>query len=327
MVVENVEDIIKKQLDKTIKETDFATLGKLYRGKVRDNYINENKKIRIIIATDRISSFDRVITTIPFKGQMLNQISAFWFEKTKDLVTNHVIEVPDPNVSIVHQCDTIPVEIIVRAYITGTMWRNYIKGEPISGIKLPQGLKKNQALDEIVISPSTKAKSGHDIYLPREKIIKDKMVDKEIYEQMEEASLKLFKFGQEFCKKNGLIMVDTKYEFGLKDDELIVIDEIHTQDSSRFWILESYDEKFSKEEEPEILDKEIFRGWLMKTYPDIFPNIKPEQEIPPISEEIKINLAKRYMKSYEKITGKEFKPLVSNVYNRIQENLKISKYL
>ncbi|MFX1393087.1 MAG: phosphoribosylaminoimidazolesuccinocarboxamide synthase, partial [Promethearchaeota archaeon] len=263
MVVKNVEDIIKKQLDKTIKETDFATLGKLYRGKVRDNYINDDKKIRIIIATDRISSFDRVITTIPFKGQMLNQISAFWFDKTKDLVKNHVIEVPDPNVTIVHQCDTIPIEIIVRAYITGTMWRDYLKGESTSGIKLPQGLKKNQKLDEIIITPSTKAESGHDIYLPRNKIIKDKMVDKEIYEQMEEASLKLFKFGQDFCKKNGLIMVDTKYEFGLKDDELIVIDEIHTQDSSRFWILESYDEKFSKEEEPEILDKEIFRGWLM----------------------------------------------------------------
>ncbi|MFX0186285.1 MAG: phosphoribosylaminoimidazolesuccinocarboxamide synthase [Candidatus Hodarchaeota archaeon] len=323
----DVEKIIKKQLDKTIKETDISTLGKLYRGKVRDNYISDDKKIRIIIATDRISSFDRVITTIPFKGQMLNQISAFWFDKTKNLVKNHVIEVPDPNVTIAYQCETIPVEIIVRAYITGTMWRNYVKGESTSGIILPQGLQKNQRLDDIIITPSTKAESGHDIYLSREQIINDKMVDKEIYLQMEDASMKLFKYGQEFCKRNGLIMVDTKYEFGLKDDELIVIDEIHTQDSSRFWILESYDDKFSNNEEPEILDKEIFRGWLMKTYPDIFPNIKPTQEIPPISEEIKIELAKRYMKSYEKITGKQFKPFVSDVYDRIKENLKKAKYL
>lgn len=326
-MIKNVKELIRKQLNSTIKETNFTTLGKLYKGKVRDNYISDDKKIRIIIATDRISSFDRVITTIPFKGQMLNQISAFWFEKTKDLVKNHIIEVPDPNVAVVHQCKTIPVEMIVRAYITGTMWRNYLKGEPTSGIVLPKGLKKNQKLDDIIITPSTKAESGHDIYLQKERILKDKMVDKEIYEQMEEASIKLFKFGQNFCKKNGLIMVDTKYEFGLKDDELIVIDEIHTQDSSRFWILNSYDDKFSKGEAPEILDKEIFRGWLMETYPDIFPNIKPEQEIPQISEEIKIELAKRYMKSYENITGTEFKPFVSNVYERIQENLKKSKYL
>ncbi len=327
MDVENIEKLIKKQLDKTIKETDISTLGKLYKGKVRDNYISDDKKIRIIIATDRISSFDRVITTIPFKGQMLNQISAFWFDKTKNLVKNHVIEVPDPNVTVAHQCETIPVEIIVRAYITGTMWRNYVKGEFTSGIILPQGLQKNQRLDDIIITPSTKAESGHDIYLSREQIINNKMVDKEIYAQMEDASIKLFKYGQEFCKRNGLIMVDTKYEFGLKNDELIVIDEIHTQDSSRFWILESYDDKFSNNEEPEILDKEIFRGWLMKTYPDIFPNIKPKQEIPPISEAIKIELAKRYIKSYEKITGTQFKPFVSDVYARIKENLKKAKYL
>ncbi|MFW9898277.1 MAG: phosphoribosylaminoimidazolesuccinocarboxamide synthase [Candidatus Thorarchaeota archaeon] len=327
MDVENIEKLIKKQLDKTIKETDISTLGKLYKGKVRDNYISDDKKIRIIIATDRISSFDRVITTIPFKGQMLNQISAFWFAKTKNLVKNHVIEVPDPNVTVAHQCETIPVEIIVRAYITGTMWRNYVKGEFTSGIILPQDLQKNQRLDDIIITPSTKAESGHDIYLSREQIINNKMVDKEIYAQMEDASIKLFKYGQEFCKRNGLIMVDTKYEFGLKNDELIVIDEIHTQDSSRFWILESYDDKFSNNEEPEILDKEIFRGWLMKTYPDIFPNIKPKQEIPPISEAIKIELAKRYIKSYEKITGTQFKPFVSDVYARIKENLKKAKYL
>ncbi len=325
MVIENIKEILKKQFDKTLKETNFNSLGKLYRGKVRDNYIKED--IRIIIATDRLSSFDRVITTIPFKGQMLNQISAFWFEKTKNIVKNHIIEVPDPNVAVVHQCETVPIEIIVRAYITGTMWRNHLKGEPTSGIALPQGIKKNQKLEDIIITPSTKAESGHDIYLPRDQIIKEKIVEKNIYEQMEDASLKLFKFGQKYCEKNGLIMVDTKYEFGLKDGELIVIDEIHTQDSSRFWISETYDEKFNRGEDPDILDKEIFRGWLMKTYPDIFPNIKPDQGIPPISDEIKIELAMRYMRSFHKITGVLFTPEVSDIRERIQANLEKAKYL
>jgi phosphoribosylaminoimidazole-succinocarboxamide synthase len=325
MVTNDIDRIIKKQLNYTLKDTSFPNLGKLYQGKVRDNYIKDD--IRIIVATDRLSAFDRVITTIPFKGQMLNQVSSFWFEKTKNIVKNHIIEIPDPNVSVVHQCKTIPVEIIVRAYITGTAWRNYLKGEATSGITLPKGLKKNQKLEEVLVTPSTKAESGHDIYISKEKIIEDQMVEKSIYEEMEEVALKLFKYAQEYCQKNGLIIVDTKYEFGLKDEELIVIDEIHTQDSSRFWILESYEGLFEKGNEPEILDKEIFRGWLMDTYPEIFPDIKPEEDIPPISEDIKIELAKRYMRSYQKIIGLEFKPEVVDVSQRIYENLKEANYL
>ncbi|MFX0059421.1 MAG: phosphoribosylaminoimidazolesuccinocarboxamide synthase [Candidatus Hodarchaeota archaeon] len=325
MVADNIDDILKQQLDKTLHETNFSSLGELYKGKVRDNYIKEN--IRIIIATDRLSAFDRVITTIPFKGQMLNQVSAFWFEKTKNLVKNHIIDIPDPNVAVVHQCEMIPIEIIVRAYITGTAWRNYLKGETTSGINLPKGLRKNEKLDNILITPSTKAESGHDIYISKKKILNEEMVTKEIYEQMEDAAIKLYKFGQEYCTKNGLILVDTKYEFGIKNGELMVIDEIHTQDSSRFWILETYEKQFEMGEEPEILDKEIFRGWLMETYPDVFPNIKPDQDIPPISSDIKLELAKRYMRSYEKITGLEFKAEVSDVKNRIYENLKKNNYI
>ena len=149
MTIDNIDEILKEQLKYTLNETDFPSLGKLYRGKVRDNYIQ--KDIRIIVATDRLSAFDRVITTIPFKGQMLNQISSFWFEKTKNIVKNHIINVPDPNVSVVHQCETIPIEIIVRAYFTGTAWRNYLIGEPTSGISFPKGMRKNQKLDEILI--------------------------------------------------------------------------------------------------------------------------------------------------------------------------------
>jgi len=325
MVTDKIDDIIRSQFDKTLDETNFSFLGELYKGKVRDNYIKDDT--RIIIATDRLSAFDRVITTIPFKGQILNQISSFWFEKTKNLVKNHIIAIPDPNVAVVHQCEMIPVEMIVRAYITGTAWRSYTKGETTSGIVLPSGLNKNQKLDDIILTPSTKAKSGHDIYISRDTILKDKIVDKNIYLQMEDAAVKLFKFGQDYCNKNGLILVDTKYEFGLKDGELLLIDEIHTQDSSRFWILESYEERFENDEEPEILDKEIFRGWLMETYPKIFPNIKPDQDIPPISSEIKIELAKRYMKSYQKITGLEFKADVMDVMERIVNNLKKANYL
>ncbi len=325
MVNDKLDDIIKTQFDKTLDGTNFSSLGELYKGKVRDNYIKGDT--RIIIATDRLSAFDRVITTIPFKGQMLNQISSFWFEKTKNLVKNHIIAIPDPNVAVVHQCEMIPVEMIVRAYITGTAWRSYTKGEMTSGIVLPSGLTKNQKLDDIILTPSTKAESGHDIYVSRDTILKDKVVDKDIFLQMEEAAIKLFKFGQDYCNKNGLILVDTKYEFGLKDGELLLIDEIHTQDSSRFWMLESYEKRFENDEEPEILDKEVFRGWLMETYPNIFPNIKPDQDIPPISSEIKIELAKRYMKSYQKITGLEFKAEVVDVVERIANNLKKANYL
>lgn len=325
MVTDKIDDIIKSQFDKTLDGTNFSSLGELYKGKVRDNYIKGDT--RIIIATDRLSAFDRVITTIPFKGQMLNQISSFWFEKTKNLVKNHIIAIPDPNVAVVHQCEMIPVEMIVRAHITGTAWRSYTKGENTSGIVLPSGLNKNQKLDDIILTPSTKTESGHDIYISRDTILKDNIVAKDIYSQMEEAAVKLFKFGQDYCNKNGLILVDTKYEFGLKDGGLLLIDEIHTQDSSRFWMLESYEERFENDEEPEILDKEIFRGWLMETYPNIFPNIKPNQDIPPISSEIKIELAKRYMKSYQKITGIEFKAEVVDVMERIVNNLKKTNYL
>lgn len=325
MTTEEIEQIIKAQFDNTLNETNFSSLGTLYKGKVRDNYIKEDK--RIIIASDRISSFDRVITTIPFKGQMLNQISTFWFEKTKDIAKNHFIESPDPNVSVVVQCDTIPVEMIVRAYITGSMWRNYQKGKPTSGILPEKGLKKNQKFEDIILTPSTKAESGHDIYLTKEELIEKGMVDKDIYEKMENMATKLFRFGQDYCKKNGLILVDTKYEFGIKDGELIVIDEIHTQDSSRFWIADTYDERIAEGKEPDILDKEIFRGWLMKTYPDVFPNISQDQEIPQISDDIRIEVAKRYMRSFKRITGTDFNPVVGNVSARIKENLEKSNYL
>jgi len=317
-----IDELLNKQIKFTLKETNFPNLGKLYRGKVRDNY--SKKGIRIIIASDRLSAFDRVITTIPFRGQILNQISSFWFEKTKNVAKNHLISVPDPNVSVVYECKTLPIEMVIRGYITGSLWRTYQTEEKFSGIEFPKGLQKNQKLDEPIITPSTKATHGHDIYLSKREILDKEIVPKSIYEQMEEATIKLFEFGQKFSQKNKLILVDTKYEFGLKDEELFVIDEIHTPDSSRFWIADTYQELFNDSKEPEILDKEFFRGWLMETFPETFPNIRPDEKIPEIPNDIKIKLAKRYIKNFEKIIGTQFNPDTGkDLISRIKKNLKI----
>ncbi|MHA1819214.1 MAG: phosphoribosylaminoimidazolesuccinocarboxamide synthase [Promethearchaeota archaeon] len=310
--------IIKANLSNTLLETNFPQLGKLYRGKVRDNYINSEKNQRIIIATDRLSAFDRVITTIPFKGQLLNQISVFWFNKTRHLVPNHIIDNPDPNVIIARECKPFPIEMVIRGYITGSAWRDYQKGKKVSGIELPKGLKKNQKLERPIITPSTKAEKGvHDEPISREEIIAKGIVDKDIYEKVEEYTYKLFEFGQKYSNQNNLILVDTKYEFGITPSgEVILIDEIHTPDSSRFWIKDTYEELFNKGEEPEILDKEFFRGWLMEH------GFMGDGDIPEIPDEVRIELAERYIKTYEIITGHEFKVEFNEpILERITKNL------
>lgn len=311
------EKILRENLSNTLKETDFEGLGELYHGKVRDNYIQKDKGRRILIASDRLSAFDSVITTIPFKGQLLSQMSNFWFKKTEHLVPNHVIEVPDPNVTVAKECDPFPIEMVIRGYITGSAWRDYQKGKPISGIKLPEGLKKNQKLSRTIITPSTKAEKGdHDEPISREEILEKGIVDRETYEKVEKYTYDLFKFGQEFCARNNLILVDCKYEFGkTKDGEIILIDEIHTPDSSRFWIRDTYQDKFDNGEEPEILDKEFFRGWLMEQ------GYMGDGEIPDIPGDIRIKLAQRYIRSYETITGEKFEPAQGNIKERIKKNL------
>lgn len=311
--------IIQENLSNTLLETDFKSLGDLYKGKVRDNYINNDKKERIIIASDRLSAFDRVITTIPFKGQLLNQMSVFWFDKTKNIVPNHIIKVPDPNVCIVKECEPFPIEMVIRGYITGSAWRDYQNGKSISGIKLPEGLKKNQKLDHNIITPSTKAEKGlHDEPISREEILERGIVDKETYEKVEEYTYRLFEYGQKMCAKQNLILVDCKYEFGISDGKIIVIDEMHTPDSSRFWILDTYQEKFEKGEEPDILDKEFFREWLMEH------GFMGDGDIPEIPDDVRIELAERYIKSYETITGSKFKPQTKgNIIDRIRKNLKL----
>ncbi|MCP4761538.1 MAG: phosphoribosylaminoimidazolesuccinocarboxamide synthase [archaeon] len=314
------KQILFDNLENTLLETDFPSLGEKYKGKVRDNYINKDKGQRTIIASDRLSAFDRVITTIPFKGQLLSQLSNFWFEQTKNMVPNHILDIPDPNVCIVKECKSFPIEMVIRGYITGSAWRDYEKGELISGIKLPDGMKKHQKLDSPIITPSTKAEAGeHDEHISREYILDNKLVEKDVYEQVEEFTFKLFEFGQKFCAKNNLILVDCKYEFGItNDNEIIVIDEIHTPDASRYWILDTYEGKYSKGEEPDILDKEFFRQWLINEH-----NYMGDGLIPNIPGEIRVELATRYIESYETITGKKFNPNQGNIIDRIKSNLNI----
>ncbi len=315
------DTILKNQLKHTLDKTSFK-IGKKYEGKVRDNYILNDK--RLIITTDRISAFDRVLCSLPFKGQVLNQISTFWFEKTKKIIQNHIIDVPDPNVMVVHECKPYPVEMVVRGYITGvtttSAWYNYERGvRNFCGNILPEGLKKNQKFDKPIITPTTKAHKGHDESISGEEIVKRGLVDEKTYRKMEKAALELFNFGAKLVAKNNLILVDTKYEFGDLNGKLILIDEIHTPDSSRFWIKDTYNDLFSKGEEPQKLDKEYVRQWLANK------GFIGEGKIPEIPDEVKIEAAKRYITAYEMVTGKEFKAKNEDVAKRIERNLKKAK--
>lgn len=309
------EEKIRANISNTIKETDFKGLGKKYIGKVRDNYTDEKNQRRIIIVTDRISAFDVVLGTIPFKGQVLNQMAAYWFEETKDVAKSHFIESPDPNVMIVKLCKPFPAEIIVRQHITGSLWREYEKGQDNYGLGLPSGMKKDQKLAKPVITPSTKASEGHDMPLKRKGVLR--LIPEEKYAKMEEIALKLFARGSEVAEKRGLILVDTKYEFGeTEDGEILVIDEMHTPDSSRYWIKKGYEERFRKGEEQKMLDKEYIRQWLIseKHYMGNGP-------APKIDEGVIVTAAKKYIELYELITGKEFEAAEGNAKKRIMQSL------
>lgn len=313
---------IKQMIPFTLEKTNFPSLGERYEGKVRDNYSKSGK--RIIISTDRISAFDVVLGTIPFRGQLLNEMANFWFKKTKKIIANHVIDVPDANVSVVKEAKPLPVEMIVRAYIAGSAWRSFEKGETtICGVQFPKGLKKNQKLAKPVITPTTKAERGtHDENISREEIISSKIIEEKLYKKMEKASLQLFALGTKIAAKNKLVLVDTKYEFGLIGKKLVLIDEIHTPDSSRFWYLDSYQQLFDLGQEQKQLSKEFLREWLIAR--DYMGN----GPIPEIPDEVKTEFCRRYIEAFETITGKKFVPdLNRSILNRIEKNLKNKKYL
>ena len=306
---------IKKQLIYTLDEFKIEKfLGEHYRGKVRDNYYMDDQIL--MITSDRVSAFDRVLGTIPFKGQILTEIANFWFDKTKDIVPNHIISSPDPQVLIAKKAKTLPVEIIIRQYITGSLWREYSSGiNGQYGFNLEDGFKENQKFETLIITPSTKAEYGeHDQPISRENIIND-LVPEEIYSQAEKYALELFRIGQEWADKMGLILVDTKYEFGIYNDELIVIDEIHTPDSSRYWIKDTYEENYQKGLSQNMLDKENIRQWLIEQ------GFKGEGLPPELTDDIRILLSEKYIELYKKLIGKDFVPYTGDVKNRILNNL------
>ena len=308
---------IKDQLQHTLTEYEDKSInGEYYRGKVRDNYFIDDKII--MITSDRISAFDHVLGTIPFKGQILNEIANFWFNKTKEIVPNHVISSPDPQVMITKRAKTLPVEVIVRQYITGSLWREYSSGiNGQYGFYLDEGLQENQKFPELLITPSTKAEYGlHDEPISRDKIVSE-LVEEKIYAKAEEYALKLFKAGQQWANERGLILVDTKYEFGIYNNELIVIDEIHTPDSSRYWIKECYEKRFKKCQSQKMLDKENIRQWLIDR------DFKGEGDPPKLSDDIRIDLSEKYIDLYKILTGKNFIPSTGDVYSRIRENLRV----
>lgn len=311
---------LQAQLKYTLSKTDFPELGEKYEGKVRDNYTKGDR--RILIVTDRLSAFDRVITTIPFKGQVLNQISQFWFEKTADIIGNHAIEFPDPNVVVAQQCKPLLVEMVVRGYITGvtstSAWFNYEKGvRNFCGNILAEGLRKNQKLERPIITPSTKAEhGGHDESVSGEEIMKRGILTREQWDYLSKAALALYARGVEICAKQGIILVDTKYELGISPDgKIMLIDEIHTPDSSRFWFASEYAALFAAGEEQKKIDKEYLREWLAGR------GFRGEGEVPAIPDEIRCETAKRYIEAYELITGQKFVAGVGEVEERIRRNL------
>lgn len=291
-----------KAVPQALRSVDLSGWGEKQTGKVRDIYFDNGH--RVLITTDRVSAFDRVLGTIPFKGQVLNQLSLWWFDQMTDIVANHVVSTPDPNVTIGREAEPLPVEVVVRGYITGVtstaLWTLYEQGDRKPyGISLPDGLRKNDPLPQPIITPTTKAADGgHDERLTRAEILERGIVEPKLWEQVETAAIAVFMRGQEIAAKAGLILVDTKYEFGLIDGKLALIDEIHTPDSSRYWLVDSY----KAGQEPQNFDKEFLRLWFAGQ------GYRGEGEIPSMPPEFIAQVAARYISAYERLTGLEFIP-------------------
>jgi phosphoribosylaminoimidazole-succinocarboxamide synthase len=313
--------LIQKALAHPLDRSDFPRLGKKYEGKVRDNYSTVDGR-RVIIVTDRISAFDRVLGSLPLKGQLLNHAAAFWFEHTKHVAPNHVLSVPDPNVLVAKECTPLPVEMVVRAYLTGTtstsIWVHYERGErKFCGHTLPDGLKKHARLPEPILTPSTKAPKGdHDISASRAEILEISGMPAADFDVAAELSLALFREGQRLCRERGLILVDTKYEFGkTADGQIVVIDEIHTPDSSRFWYADSYEGRFEAGIDPESFDKEYVRRYLVDQ------GYRGEGPIPVIPDDVRVEATRRYIEAVDRITGTPFSPNLEDPGERMKKNL------
>lgn len=305
----------------TLTSTDFRFPGQqsLYHGKVRDVY-NIDDTLLVMVATDRISAFDVVLPKgIPFKGQVLNQIAAYFLDATADEIPNWKLATPDPMVTVGKKCEGFRVEMIIRGYLTGSAWREYAAGvREICGVKLPEGMKENQKFPEPIITPTTKAEAGHDENISKEEIIAQGIVSAEDYEVMERYTRRLFEIGTKMAAEKGLILVDTKYEFGKLDGKVILIDEIHTPDSSRYFYADGYEERFEKGEPQRQLSKEFVRQWLIENG---FMG-KAGQKVPEMTDEICKSISDRYIELYEHVTGHKFVPAVSDdLTRRIETNV------
>lgn len=292
------------------------------RGKVRDIFMLPDQR-RLLVTTDRLSAFDRILTAVPFKGQVLNQLSAFWFENTRDIIPNHMLDVPDPNVMSVRECAPIPVEVIVRGYITGVtstaLWYRYSLGERhIYGYDFPEGLHKNAPLPEPIITPTTKGHVGeHDERLTCAEVVERGLLDAATWEKVQAVALAVFRRGQELAQRGGLILVDTKYEFGrAPDGAVMLIDEVHTPDSSRFWVAETYEARIAQGAEPDNFDKEFLRLWYAER------GYRGDGEPPAATEDLIVQVSTRYIACYEKLTGQTFVPGSYPAGERIVETLK-----
>ena len=307
---------------KALTSTDFHFEGQksVYHGKVRDVY-NINDDIMVMVATDRISAFDVILPKgIPFKGQVLNQIAAKFLDQTTDICPNWKLATPDPMVTVGLKCEGFRVEMIIRSILTGSAWREYQKGcREICGVKLPEGMKENERFPEPIITPTTKADEGHDMNISKEEIIAQGIVSKEDYEIMEDYTRKIFARGQEIAAQHGLILVDTKYEFGKRDGKVYLIDEIHTPDSSRYFYADGYEEKLAKGEPQKQLSKEFVRQWLIEHN---FMN-EPGQIMPEITDEYAESVSERYIELFENIKGDKFDKATADedLASRIESNV------
>ena len=304
-----------------IVKTDFCFPGQksVYKGKVRDVY-NIKDEYLVMLVSDRISAFDVVLPKgIPYKGQVLNQIAAKFLDATSDIVPNWKIATPDPMVTVGHRCEPFKVEMVIRGYLTGSSWRAYKAGDrTLCGLPLPEGMKENQKFASPLITPTTKADEGHDENISREEIIAQGLVSREDYELLEKYTYALFQRGTEMAAEKGLILVDTKYEFGKKDGKIYLIDEIHTPDSSRYFYADGYAERFAKDEKQKQLSKEFVREWLMENG---FQG-QTGQKVPEMTPEVITGITDRYIELYEKITGQKFvKADNTNVLQRIEDNV------
>lgn len=312
--------LLRETCQRTLLRTDLPELGRRIEAKVRDSYVADGR--RIIVVTDRVSCFDVVVGTLPFKGQVLNGVAAFWFERTRDIAPNHLLEVPDPCVSVVRECRVLPVEFVVRGYLTGSsktsIWTAYERGERVyCGHRLPEGLRKHERLPAPLLTPTTKAERGaHDELTSREELIARGVIDEELYDRAERMVRALFEAGSRWAESRGLILVDTKYELGrTPDGRIVLIDEIHTPDSSRYWYADTYEAAMARGENPRSLDKEFVRRWLVEQ------GFRGEGTPPPLTADLRREAARRYVEIFEQLTGTPFEPDTNPPLPRVAANL------